>query len=82
MENLIEMDGSGMVALLQEGKLPALWRMYKLFNRVKGGHQLMRQHLVDHLKSIGKAMVLDPEKLKEPVDYMTQLLETKLKYDR
>lgn len=81
MQNLAEMEGSGLVYLLEQEKLAALSRMFQLFKRVKGGHDLMRQILTRHLKTIGRALVMDPEKLKEPIEFMTQLLDMKLKYD-
>ena len=82
MDALVHMESSGLVVMLQNGKIDSLSSMYNLFKRVKGGHKLMRDTLIRHLKDIGKAMVLDPEKLKDPIEFMNSLLDLKLKYDR
>ena len=41
----------------------------------------MRSLLTAHLKEKGRALVNDPERQKEPVEFVTRLLEEKDKYD-
>jgi hypothetical protein len=53
-----------------------------LFKRVEGGLQLMRQLMADHAKESGRQLVLDPEKSREPVEYVQQLLDKLDKYER
>jgi cullin 3 len=49
-----------------------LCRMFGLLRRggVEGGLAAMRDVMGGHLRETGKALVLDPERSKEPVDYV------------
>lgn len=82
MQGLVEMEGSGLIALMRMDKLEDLARMYSLFKRVDRGLDLMRQVLGDHLKETGRALVQDPERTKDPVDFVQTLLAEKTKYGR
>ena len=82
MRALAEMESSGMVALLEGDKYEDLHRMYMLFKRVDKGLDLMRSMLSEHLKSSGKALIMDPERTKDPVEFVHRLLSEKDKYDR
>jgi hypothetical protein len=53
-----------------------------LFKRVDGGLALMRQLMTDHAREAGRQLVLDPEKSKEPVEYVQQLLDELDKYEK
>jgi len=81
MKSLAEMEHSGLVALVRDDKYEDLHRMYTLFKRVDGGLNLVRTMLGEHIKSQGKALVLDPEKGKDPVEYVQRLLEERDKYE-
>lgn len=81
MKSLLEMEGSGAVTLIEQDKYEPLSRMYKLFSRVNGDAEL-RQVLSSHLKETGCALVSDPEKQKDPIDFVQNLLELKDKYER
>ena len=63
MKSLADMEHSGLVALVRDDKYEDLHRMYTLFKRVDGGLNLVRTMLGEHVKSQGKALVLDPEKV-------------------
>ncbi|BDA49097.1 Cullin-3 [Coccomyxa sp. Obi] len=82
MRALVDMEGSGLVPMLQQDKYEDLGRMYSLFRRVEGGLDLMRSVLGDHIKDTGRALINDPERTKDPVDFVHKLLEEKDKYDR
>jgi len=82
MRALAEMENSGVVSLLEGDKYEDLQRMYLLFKRVDGGLDLARSMLSEHLKSSGKALIMDPERTKEPVEFVHRLLTEKDKYDR
>mmetsp|Transcript_24773 Transcript_24773/g.34140 ORF Transcript_24773/g.34140 Transcript_24773/m.34140 type:complete len:740 (-) Transcript_24773:166-2385(-) len=83
VQRLLDMPNSGLVALLQDDQFEHLARMYHLFKRpgVPGGLQAMRDVMSSHLRECGKALVLDPERCKDPVDLVQRLLDTKRKYD-
>ena len=50
--------------------------------RAEGGLDLMRAVLGEHLKGTGRALITDPERTKDPVDFVHRLLHEKDKYDR
>lgn len=81
MKTLIEMDGSGCIALLQDDKVDDLSRMYDLFARVAKGLPFMKDKISEHVRATGKALVTDPEKNKDPRIYVHELLKLKDKYD-
>mmetsp|Transcript_24421 Transcript_24421/g.53296 ORF Transcript_24421/g.53296 Transcript_24421/m.53296 type:complete len:740 (-) Transcript_24421:186-2405(-) len=83
LKTLVEMPNSGLVALLKDDKYEDLKRMFNLFKRggVPGGLAAMREAMSAHLRETGKQLVLDPERSKEPVEYVQKLLEAKDKYD-
>lgn len=74
MRALVEMEQSGMVPLLAAGKHDDLHRMYSLFRRVPGGADLLKGVLGQHVRESGKALVMDPERTKDPVDFVQRLL--------
>ena len=49
---------------------------------MEGGLDLMRSVLGEHLKRVGRALITDPERTKDPVDFVHRLLHEKDKYDR
>mmetsp|Transcript_2907 Transcript_2907/g.8201 ORF Transcript_2907/g.8201 Transcript_2907/m.8201 type:complete len:480 (-) Transcript_2907:633-2072(-) len=83
MKSLVEMENSGLVCLLQDDKCEDLSRMYILFRRehVKDGLKVVREMMGTHVKETGKQVVLDPERQKDPVEFVQRLLDLKDKYD-
>ncbi|KAK9835086.1 hypothetical protein WJX84_008857, partial [Apatococcus fuscideae] len=81
MRPLVEMENSGLVALLQLDQNDDLQRMHTLFRRVPGGHDLIRTLMGDHLRKTGRQLVEDPERNKDPVDFVQRLLAEKDKFD-
>eukprot|EP00884_Botryococcus_braunii_P000722 jgi/Botrbrau1/10650/Bobra.53_2s0008.1 len=82
MRALVEMENSGLVALLVHDKYEDLGRMYSVFRRVDGGLDLIREVMSSFLRDTGRQLVTDPERLKDPVEFVQRLLDEKEKYDR
>uniref|UniRef100_A0A0E0ARD4 Cullin family profile domain-containing protein n=1 Tax=Oryza glumipatula TaxID=40148 RepID=A0A0E0ARD4_9ORYZ len=81
MQRLILMENSGLVNMLVEDKYEDLTMMYSLFQRFPDGHSTIKSVMNSHVKETGKDMVMDPERLKDPVDFVQRLLNEKDKYD-
>ncbi|CAH9084543.1 unnamed protein product [Cuscuta europaea] len=82
MQRLVHMENSGLVNLILDDKYDDLGRMYNLFRRVSNGLSLLKDVMTSHVREIGKQLVTDPEKSKDPVDFVQRLLDEKDKHDR
>ncbi|KAI5679051.1 hypothetical protein M9H77_10001 [Catharanthus roseus] len=82
MLRLVHMENSGLVNMLIDDKYDDLGRMYSLFRRVPEGLPTIRDVMTTHLRETGKQLVTDPEKLKDPVEFVQSLLNEKDKYDK
>jgi cullin 3 len=82
MKLLVEMENSGLVSMLVDDKYDDLGRMYNMFRRVSTGLQTIRDLMTAHLRDTGRQLVLDPERLKDPVEFVQRLLDEKDKYDK
>ncbi|XP_015895103.1 cullin-3A [Ziziphus jujuba] len=82
MLRLVHMENSGLVNMLLDDKYEDLGRMYNLFRRVPDGLPTIREVMTSHIRETGKQLVTDPEKLKDPVEFVQRLLDEKDKYDR
>lgn len=82
MNRLVHMENSGLVNMLVDDKYEDLGRMYSLFRRVPNGLSLVRDVMTSHLRETGKQLVTDPERLKDPVDFVQRLLDEKDKHDK
>ncbi|THU69714.1 hypothetical protein C4D60_Mb08t17290 [Musa balbisiana] len=82
MQRLVHMENSGLVSMLVDDKYEDLSRMYNLFRRVPDGLSTIKDVMTSHLRETGKQLVSDPEKLKDPVDFVQHLLDEKDKYDK
>src|SRR5687768_3950103 len=76
------MEHSGCVCMLRDDKVEDLKRMYNLFGRVSNGHATMRDIMSNHIRELGRAMIMDEEKQKEHLNLIQSLLDMKDKYDR
>lgn len=81
MHGLLEMENSGLVPLLLHDKFEDLGRMYCLYKRVDKGLELMRSLMGSFLRNSGKALMVDPERTKDPVEFVHTLLAERSKYD-
>ncbi|XP_020578072.1 cullin-3B-like [Phalaenopsis equestris] len=82
MQRLVHMDNSGLVNMLVDDKYDDLSRMYNLFRRVPEGLSTIREVMTLHLRETGKQLVTDPDKLRDPVDFVQRLLNEKDKHDK
>ncbi|KAL6969584.1 Cullin-3A [Sarracenia purpurea var. burkii] len=82
MLRLVHMENSGLVNMLLDDKYEDLGRMYNLFRRVPNGLSTIRDVMTSHIREAGKQLVTDPEKLKDPVEFVQCLLDKKDKYDK
>ncbi|KAI6686444.1 hypothetical protein NL676_032357 [Syzygium grande] len=82
MLTLVHMENSGLVGMLCGGKYEDLGRMYNLFRRVPNGLSTVRDVMTSHIREIGKQLITDPERLKDPVEFVQWLLDEKDKYDK
>ncbi|KAJ6801009.1 cullin-3A-like [Iris pallida] len=82
MQRLVHMDNSGLVNMLVDDNYDDLARMYNLFHRIPDGLSTIRDVMISHLRETGKQLVTDPERLKDPVDFVQRLLDEKDKHDK
>ncbi|KAI8541639.1 hypothetical protein RHMOL_Rhmol08G0077600 [Rhododendron molle] len=82
MQTLVHMDNSGLVNMIVDDKYEDLGRMYSLFRRVHNGLSIIRDVMTSHIRDTGKQLVTDPERLKDPVDFVQRLLDEKDKHDK
>ncbi|XP_021746484.1 cullin-3A [Chenopodium quinoa] len=82
MPRLVHMDNSGLVNMLLDDKYEDLGRMYNLFRRVDNGLSTVRDVMTSHIREVGKQLVTDPERVKDPVEFVQRLLDEKDKYDK
>jgi len=82
LKRLVEMENSGLIAMLKDDKVDDLARMYELFKRVREGLAQMKEVMHQYIKNAGRAFVTDAETSKDAVSFVTGLLDLKDKYDR
>ncbi|KAK9675872.1 hypothetical protein RND81_11G037400 [Saponaria officinalis] len=82
MLRLVHMENSGLVNMLLDDKYEDLGRMYNLFRRVTNGSNTVRDVMTSHIRETGKQLVTDPERVKDPVEFVQRLLDEKDKYDK
>ncbi|KAL8200691.1 hypothetical protein R6Q59_003665 [Mikania micrantha] len=82
MNRLVHMENSGLINMLMDDKYEDLGRMYNLFRRVPNGLSLIRDVMTSHIREMGKQLVTDPERLKDPVDFVQRLLDVRDKHDK
>uniref|UniRef100_A0A3P9MC67 Cullin-3 n=1 Tax=Oryzias latipes TaxID=8090 RepID=A0A3P9MC67_ORYLA len=82
MKTIVEMENSGLVHMLKNGKTDDLACMYKLFSRVPNGLKTMCECMSAYLREQGKALVSEEGEGKNPVDYIQGLLDLKSRFDR
>ncbi|KAI6686439.1 hypothetical protein NL676_032352 [Syzygium grande] len=82
MSKSIEDAQGGLVGMLCGAKYEDLGRMYNLFRRVPNDLSTVRDVMTSHIRDIGKQLITDPERLKDPVEFVQWLLDEKDKYDK
>ncbi|CAK9186111.1 unnamed protein product [Ilex paraguariensis] len=82
MHRLVHMENSGLVNMIMDDKYDDLGRMYNLFRRLPNGLSIIRDVMTSHIRETGKQLVTDPERLKDPVDFVQRLLDERDKHDK
>ncbi|KAJ4973252.1 hypothetical protein NE237_006426 [Protea cynaroides] len=82
MQRLVHMDNLGSVNMLVDDRYEDLGRKYNLFRRVPDGIPTLRDVMTAHTRETGKQLVTDPERLRDPVDFVLRLLDEKDKHDK
>ncbi|KAI9118989.1 hypothetical protein K1719_009664 [Acacia pycnantha] len=82
MQTLVHFENSGLVNMLVDDKYEDLGRMYNLFHRVPVGLSIVKEVMTSYIRDTGKQLVTDPDRLREPVDFVQRLLDLKDKYDK
>ncbi|XP_076940684.1 cullin-3A-like [Bidens hawaiensis] len=77
MNRLVHMENSGLVNMIVDDKYDDLARIYNMFRRVPNGLTLIRDVMTSHIRETGKQLVIDPERVKDPVEFVQRLLEEK-----
>ena len=81
MDTLVNMEHSGLVALLAEDRITDLALMYRLFSEVSGGISLLKGVLCAYVKERGKAITTDEEKAKNPISFVQELIDLRDKFE-
>lgn len=80
-KTVVEMEGSGLGAMLHDDKLDDLRRMYSLLNRAPPALDLLREGMGRYLTQCGQSIVDGQEGAKDPVQFVRQVLALKDKVD-
>merc|ERR1719281_1324310 len=81
-EALIRMENSGCTWMFEHDKVQDLERMYSLFSRVPQTLKEVQRVMMDCICEAGRDILNDPEKVKDPVSFITAILALKHKYDQ
>ncbi|KAJ0703500.1 putative cullin [Helianthus annuus] len=82
MNCLVHMENSGLVDMIIEDKYDDLAWIYNFFRRLPNGLSVIRDAMTSHIRETGKQLVIDPEQVKDPVEFVQRLLEEKDKHDK
>ncbi|KAF5768940.1 putative cullin [Helianthus annuus] len=78
MNCLVHMENSGLVDMVIEDKYDDLAWIYNFFRRLPNGLSVIRDAMTSHIRETGKQLVIDPEQVKDPVEFVQRLLEEKI----
>ncbi|XP_063729790.1 cullin-3-A-like [Symsagittifera roscoffensis] len=84
MNPIVEMPGSGVVFMLKNQKIADLRCLYQLLKQVDNGLKTICTCISNHLREEGKTLVAEENRndiAVDPVQYVTNLLELKDKYN-
>eukprot|EP00968_Pinguiococcus_pyrenoidosus_P010151 scaffold803_cov310-Pinguiococcus_pyrenoidosus.AAC.64 len=80
-QSLTEMENSGCVFMFDNVRIDDLKRMFRLFSRVPQSLEFIKKKLYEHITKIGRQHVTDQERTKDPVQFVTNLLNMREKYE-
>lgn len=78
---LVDMEGSGAVALMKGDRLAELRKLYQLFSHVPSSLDCLRDAMGVFIRSHGTEIVADPENLKDPFNFVQKMIDFKMKFD-
>eukprot|EP00930_Biecheleria_cincta_P040180 TRINITY_DN27551_c0_g1_i1.p1 TRINITY_DN27551_c0_g1~~TRINITY_DN27551_c0_g1_i1.p1 ORF type:complete len:788 (-),score=181.16 TRINITY_DN27551_c0_g1_i1:93-2456(-) len=81
-KTLIHMENSGCAWMFEHDKVQDLERMYVLFSRVPTTMKEVQRVMMDCMCQAGRDVLSDPEKVKDPVSFISSILGLKHKYDQ
>lgn len=81
-KTLIHMENSGCSWMFEHDKVPDLERMHQLFNRVPQTLKEVQRVMMECICNAGRDILNDPEKVKDPVSFISAILNLKHKYDQ
>mmetsp|Transcript_33204 Transcript_33204/g.72436 ORF Transcript_33204/g.72436 Transcript_33204/m.72436 type:complete len:778 (+) Transcript_33204:129-2462(+) len=81
-KTLIHMEHSGCAWMFEHDKVQDLERMYILFSRVPQTLKEVQKVMIDSICESGRDILNDPEKVKDPVSFISAILTLKHKYDQ
>jgi len=76
------MENSGCAWMFEHDKVQDLERMHLLFNRVPTTLKEVQRVMIDCICESGKDILNDPEKVRDPVSFISAILTLKHKYDQ
>ena len=80
-QKLVNMENSGLVAMLRDDKVEDLSRMATLFNRVPSTLEDVRAVMKTYITQCGMDLVREQEERRDPVQFVAKLLEMRDKYE-
>ncbi|MCI00402.1 cullin-3A-like, partial [Trifolium medium] len=78
-ESVVHMENSGVAIMLMDDKYEDL---EKMFSRVPYGLTIVKDVMTSVIRDTGRQLIMDPERLKDPVDLVQRLLDLNDKYDK
>uniref|UniRef100_A0A6U4JV64 Cullin family profile domain-containing protein n=1 Tax=Phaeomonas parva TaxID=124430 RepID=A0A6U4JV64_9STRA len=78
---LTDMENSGCVFMFENRRIEDLRRMFRLFSRVPQSLEHIKRKLYEHVTRIGRQHVTDQERTKDPVQFVTNLLDMREQYE-
>lgn len=81
-KTLIHMENSGCSWMFEHDKVQDLERMFCLFTRVPQTLKEVQRVMMDCICESGRDILSDPEKVKDPVSFISAILHLKHKYDQ
>ncbi|MFS8009353.1 putative cullin [Helianthus anomalus] len=72
MNCLVHMENSGLVDMIIEDKYDVLAWIYNFFHRLPNGLSVIRDAMTSHIRKTGEQLVIDPEQVKDPVEFTFQ----------
>lgn len=82
MRKLLEMENTGLIAMLENERNSELMSFYRLLSRVEDGLKEMRAVITAYIIKLGQAINSDPEISADPVKWVQAVIELKDKFDR